>query len=167
MYIYSLTSNYNYKERCLSDYKIFHWQLKKKLHPDTTIDTFYEVSTNGLHTHSLVKSPHKIYIKNIHPGKGWNLDLQLTKSETAWSKYIQKNLPKQEALLERMAHEEYEFYVNPFSTPYKFHEPPILWKPKVNTLSDMRHYPSDLIKYLQYNKINLFKLKSKAILSKA
>lgn len=167
MYFYSLTSNYNYRERCLSHYEFYHKELKSKLHPDAVIKTYYEMASNGLHTHSFIESPHKIYIKNIHPGPGWNIDLQTTKSNIAWIKYITKHKASQLALIERMRHEEYHFYALSNTDSKQFHEPPVLWIPKVNTLSDMRHYPSDLIKYLTYNKINLFKLKSKAILSKA
>ncbi len=62
------------------------------MHPDVEFHFHYEEDPHGIiHTHGIAHSPYNIYVRNIHPGKGWTVDWSIERSPRAWRTYMSKD----------------------------------------------------------------------------
>lgn len=96
-YTYSLTVRKTALPVYITAYDNWIIQFKSK-NPKADVEYHYE-SKNGLHFHAIIRSPRKIYINRIHPGKGWNVDLSICRDEQAWTDYIRKDADKETTLI--------------------------------------------------------------------
>lgn len=109
MYYYSFTIRKTEHPVFINDYNTFIEDFRNT-YPLANIKYHYEDSF-GLHLHGMAETHRRIYINKIHPGKGYNLKLEFTRSRLAWDAYITKDRYK-EPLLIRHQWDIYNEYKN-------------------------------------------------------
>lgn len=104
MYHYCFTLRKTAYPVWIVDYDNHIGKLIKK-YPHMEIEYHFE-DTAGLHIHGMLRTPKKVHVRQIHPGKGWNLDFDFIKSEQAWTAYMTKDTRNETNLI----NEEYRRY---------------------------------------------------------
>lgn len=110
MYSYGLTLRKCEQPNFIRYYEDFINKLTSK-HSGIHIEYHFEDSA-GLHMHAYIVSRRKIYVNKIHPGKGYNLDLTLLKSDLDqkhWVDYIRKDMESEIDLINKSHQEENAF----------------------------------------------------------
>jgi len=110
-YYYSTTVRKVQLPVFITDYRNYLHKLQKD-YPLAEIKAHYE-GTKGLHVHLMIKTPKKMYINKMHPGRGWNIDHQLCKNNAAWECYINKDSKKEAELINYEELKEMEFFDTP------------------------------------------------------
>lgn len=107
---YAFTFMKNENPLLISDYVTEMNSIQKK-YPKAQIVYHFELNKkNRLHIHGLIKTPTRIYINKLHPGKGWSVDFSLVRNKAAWKAYMLKDTAYELDLIQNELQLEDDFH---------------------------------------------------------